>query len=702
MSERRLTRIQAGFSLFLTCLVICLVSVCYQAGLFSWIDFYIFDRHTSFRGPMETAGSIVLVSMDEKSAIELKRHKGTWSRLHLAQALNNLTEAGAEIIGLDFILSSPDLDPEVDRILADTMERCNNVILAWSAQGDGVFPMVMFQEAMLADGFIDLQPDRDDQILRNIRFLNPRPLEEEGGLQLLPSFSLELARSFGDIEFELDFSEEDHFLMGVQGEKQLILPYPDLLINFHGNYASFPNLSYADVVMNRFSPEIVSGKIVIIGSCLITDKDFFATPFTRFLNSVDQLKDKFGSGIEWSVVELDYGMSCHANGVETILSQKFPRRIKSSMVFTLVLLMGLLGMLVYTSRISMFWEMILIGIGLAALTGVSHLLFVKSLVWIEVAPLMSVLLLQFVGGVSLQKFFERKKKALITTLFGRYVSSRVVDELISGDIEYSLEGRRQELTMLFSDIRGFTTMSERLGARDTSLFLNTYFSAMIPLVFKYQGTLDKLMGDAVMAFFGAPVYFSDHPVKAAQTALDMLDALNRLKENREVRGIGDLDVGIGINTDEVTVGNLGSDEFMDYTVIGDPVNLASRLEGLNKVYGTKIILSEFTAAKLDERFLLRELDTVRVKGKGDAVTLFELMGYRDKAEDKIVEMKGIFESGLAEYRKKEWDSACQAFEKVLQLRPDDPPSKLYLARIEEFRKSPPADDWDGVTAFSHK
>jgi adenylate cyclase len=225
---------------------------------------------------------------------------------------------------------------------------------------------------------------------------------------------------------------------------------------------------------------------------------------------------------------------------------------------------------------------------------------------------------------------------------------------------------------------------------------------MIPIVFDHQGTLDKLMGDAIMAFFGAPETMDDHAVKAAETALDMVQRLEALKAEKPVKGIEHLRVGIGINTGQVTVGNLGSQRFVDYTVIGDTVNLGSRLEGLNKNYGTSIIVSQSTAFRLDKRFVLRELDLVRVKGKEDAVGIFELVGFREGLDPEVLQRVAHFESALCKYRDQAWRDAEASFRELLKNCPEDGPVKLYLDRTCAMMECPPSSDWECVTVFKTK
>jgi adenylate cyclase len=688
-----------------TCLVLVSVSIIfgYRAGLFSRLDNYLYDLNIIWRGPQPPSDRITLVLMDEESAVRLNRHRGQWSRRNLAAALDHICEAGAAVVGLDLVMAAADSDPAADRLLARSIRECDNVVLARVSAAQGVAeitPLDLFQEEMIGDGFIDLPLDRDG-VLRKIRFFNAKPLAD-GGVQLLPAFALEISRLFLNLEFDFDFSGRDYFLMGGSTENRVKLPYPELLINYLGDYRSFNAVSFADAVEKRVPPENLRGKIVLIGSTLATQKDFFTTSFSRFQRDTGHLANRFKS-IDQNVQGFDEpGLACHAHAVETILGQNFIRHVTGKSVLWLIAFLGWCGLPFYLPRLSMSLEILLCFAALAGLVLISHLLFLKQGVQLDIAPLLGIFSGQFIVGTALQKSFDRRKTALITSLFGKYVSSGVVNELIKGDIATTLEGRRENLTILFSDLRGFTTTAEKLGAKETGRLLNLYFDAMIPLVFNHQGTLDKLMGDAVMAFFGAPLPLPDHPAKGAETALAMLEKLRELKRRGEVNGAEELDIGIGLNTGEVTVGNLGSNVFMDYTIIGDPVNLASRLEGLNKVYGTRILCSEFTAGKLDGRFLLRDLDIVKVKGKALAVTIHELAGWRDQQEESTLALFTLFAKGIAAYRGRRWDRAEQLFRQALEVSPGDGPTRLYLERLGRFRENPPPPDWRGVTIFDHK
>ena len=702
MNGRSLLRNQIIASGSTTILVILLAVAGYAFGLFARSDNFLYDLNYRWRGPVATSNRVALVLMDDQSGADLHRKKGSWSRKNLAIALNNLCRAGAEIIGLDLILSAPDPDPDADAILTAAIARCNNVVLARvsSAPGTGeINPLPRFIEASIGDGFIDLPLDPDD-VLRKVSFFNAK--NAEGGLQLLPSFSLELSRTFLNLDFNFDFSAGDHFLMGAPDSPRLRLPYPDLLINYYGDFSQFANLRYSDVVLGHFDPTAVRGKIVILGSTMVSQKDYFSTPYSRFQRGTNRFKDKFGMLVDRVLGAMEPGMACHAHAVETIINNNFITPVSERNTIILICLLGLAGLVFYISRNNMAMETGFLIVGVFGVLAASYLLFIKGNIRLSSAGMIYVIAGQFVAGTVLQKAFNRKKSSMVTNLFGKYVSSSVVNEIIRGDLSATLEGRRAELTILFSDLRSFTTLSERLGARDTGILLNRYFDAMIPIVFDQQGTLDKLMGDAIMAFFGAPLELEDHPERGAVTALLMMKKLVELKKDPDIPGVEGLNIGIGLNSGEVTVGNLGSNVFMDYTIVGDAVNLASRLEGLNKVYGTNIIVSEFTATALNPvRFITRELDLVKVKGKERAVRIYELAGFAEDIDEARREAISTFEKGLAAYRARQWDEAETLFAGVAS-QGNDKAAELYLERIGKMRAEPPAEDWDGVCAFDHK
>jgi adenylate cyclase len=271
-----------------------------------------------------------------------------------------------------------------------------------------------------------------------------------------------------------------------------------------------------------------------------------------------------------------------------------------------------------------------------------------------------------------------------------------------------VEPRKTEITVMFSDIRGFTTISEKLDAQDLALFLNGYLSDMTKIVFDTQGTLDKYIGDAVMAFWGAPFEEPDHAANACNASLVMMKTVRAMQKQWEAEGKPKLDIGIGLNSGPASVGNMGSALRYGYTALGDTVNLSSRLEGLNKEYGTHILVNESTyAAVKDAGYLFRELDIIRVKGKLQPVTIYELVGKlseleHDSGYSELKQRLQNFAAARQLYRKRDWEQAQHAFQEILTGTPDDGPSRMYWKRCQEYLFDEPPIGWDGVFTMTHK
>ncbi len=294
-----------------------------------------------------------------------------------------------------------------------------------------------------------------------------------------------------------------------------------------------------------------------------------------------------------------------------------------------------------------------------------------------------------------------REKEHIRETFGQYVDPRIVRGLLEKRLPTE-GGQRQVMTVFFSDLADFTRMCEGLTPDSTVRFLNRYFSLMAELINARQGIIDKFIGDSVMAFWGPPFTGeSDHAALCCQAALEQMDRLEGFRANLPnllgIRsGLPEVDVRMGIATGEMTVGNIGSDTVRGYTVIGDIVNLSSRLEQANKFYGTHILVSEDTRDLTNEAFAFREIDSLRVMGKTEPVRVFELLGQAGALSPAQQALVAAFEGGLAHYRGRDWDAAEVAFGECLETVPDDPPSRVFLDRIRAFRQSPPGPDWDGV------
>jgi adenylate cyclase len=309
----------------------------------------------------------------------------------------------------------------------------------------------------------------------------------------------------------------------------------------------------------------------------------------------------------------------------------------------------------------------------------------------------------FLTATTYRFFSEERAKRKARESFSRFLAPAIVDEVLGREGSLQLGGEKRELTALFADIRGFTTISERLDPPRLLELLNQYLTPMTDIIVsRHQGTLDKYMGDAIMAFWGAPQPQPDHALRACRAALDMLDDLERLRRGWHQAGLPDIDIGIGLNTGAMSVGFVGSqDRFYNYTILGDAVNLASRLEGANKFYGTRIIIGPNTYDQVRERVVARQLDLVRVKGKLEPVRIYELLGLgpASAADAAFLEAFGW---GHGAWLAQRWEEAMVHFREADRLRGGDECSRLYLARCERMRREPPGPDWDGAYTMESK
>ena len=295
-----------------------------------------------------------------------------------------------------------------------------------------------------------------------------------------------------------------------------------------------------------------------------------------------------------------------------------------------------------------------------------------------------------------------KERDFIKSTFERYVSPTVATEIINNPDMLNLGGERKTLTILFADIGDFTHLSETLQPEEVVIRLNEYFHGMNDAIMEYNGTIDKFQGDSVIAFWGAPIAQENHALLACQAAIKCRRFLNKLEEEWVAWGLPPRTYRFGINTGEVVVGNIGSTTRFEYTVIGDDVNLASRLEGANKNYGTQIMISEATYSLIKDALIAREIDIIRVVGKAEPIRVYELVEEKEKVNEERARVIKHFESGIHAYRNRQWKDAISRFEHVLQLSPDDKPAKVYIQRCREYQLTAPAKDWNGVYTLSTK
>jgi adenylate cyclase len=459
-----------------------------------------------------------------------------------------------------------------------------------------------------------------------------------------------------------------------------LLPDPvgRTMINYQGPVRTYPYRSIADVALRNFPPGTFRDKIVLVGASATGIGDMRATPY---------------GGVTFPGIEV------HANVIDNILNHHFLRRGMNQVLWdlSLILVFGvLLGLWLALTRPQNMWFGLLLAVPfLAGLYGA----FLKGW-WLN----LTIPMLTLVANVSLVALYrvvvEEREKRKVRGSFQQYLSPEVIRRLL--EQPQLVEPRKTEITVMFSDVRAFTAISETLDAQDLAALLNRYLSDMTRIIFNTKGTLDKYIGDAVMAFWGAPFEDQDHAVRACRTALEMMQRVAELREEWRSAGRPPFDIGIGLNTGTASVGNMGSQLRYGYTAMGDAVNLSSRLEGLNKEYRTHIIVGSATfEAARDAGFLFRELDLIRVKGKLQPVTIYELVALEDAGAEHE-ERLNAFARGRDSYLHREWLEAQKMFQEVLDRWPDDGPARTYWKRCQDYLFEAPTESWDGVFVMTHK
>ncbi len=402
-----------------------------------------------------------------------------------------------------------------------------------------------------------------------------------------------------------------------------------------------------------------------------------------------------------------FGIEILAQGFQTIVENSYIRKPNPLWSMFLILCIGSVsGILFFKDRGFLINTVILVLSG-GIVWGLSQYLFSARNLWIDLAPLEIVIIVNYVAGLGFQRAVALYNQNQVKGLFRHYVSPAVIEEMLKHPEKVQLGGERKFLTVLFSDIRGFTTISEGMESQALAEFLNEYLTAMTAIILKYHGTLDKYIGDAIMAIYGAPIDQDDHAARTCAAALDMMAKLHELQQQWRTQGKPMIEIGIGINSGIMSVGNMGSETRFDFTVMGDQVNLGARLEGANKQYRTNILLSEYTYHEIHKGarlspFIVREIDLVRVKGKKEPVKIYELIGRTGRLDSDTLQRIELFEQGLAAYRMMDWDTAIEKFKHALSLKLDDIPAQLYIQRCRAYQIEPPSPDWDGVYTMTTK
>ena len=561
---------------------------------------------------------------------------------------------------------------------------------AWEKRGGGqVAQAVEANIASLAEsarsfGFINNNPDSDGTMRRAgllIRYQNA---------EFFPSLAFQVMREYQQVpDQELKAFLNENGLERIEFGAHTLRPRPDstVLINYAGPFGAYPHYSMVEVMEGEVSPATFRDKIVLLGPTALGIGDIRNTPF---------------QGPTYMGVEI------HANVVDNLLHVDEPGRAflrrgnREEMVDLAGILFFGLGLGWWFGKTKPAWATLSAAAVFALFLVLVVVAFGRWGMWLSFVVPAGTLLANYAGVTSFRMIFEEREKRKVRRTFQQYVSPGVI-RLLEQDPGRFLRrgGETKELTIMFADIRGFTSLSEGLTADEVVTLLNEYLGEMTEILFQRWGTLDKYIGDAIMAFWGSPFPQEDYAQRACSAALDMCARLEELNLRWREENRPTLAIGVGLNTGPVNVGNMGSDRRLAWTVMGDNVNLASRLEGLTKEYGVRMVVSESTWQQVQSHFVGRDLDRIRVKGKQQPVGVYELLGFRQNAEQHG-ELLAAFGDALRAYRRRQWREAVAGFEALLGRWPQDGPSQLFLRRSREFLAEAPPPDWDGVYVMKTK
>lgn len=707
------------------------------------LDIFFYDLRVRVQD-VKLDPRIVIVDIDEKSLNEIGRWP--WSRNRMAELVTHMTEHyQVRAAGFDVQFSEPDLSSgyttlqmlantemkdtpgfakkveglkpvlDYDELFAGALKD-KPIVLGYfisEKQKKGVLPQPAFTEAALdgrslraitasgyeanieilqkaarAGGFFNAELDPDG-ILRS------SPLVQKIGDSFYESLGLATARvALGATAMQPVFVNTSDRNYGVLDSLVLNntphakrIPVEDLMrvrIDYRGKGGpaggGFRYISATDVMHDRVPFEDLAQRIVLVGTTAAGLNDLRAAP----------MNNEFP------------GVEAHANIIASIMDGQFKQKPDYAVGFNLVqvLFVGI----ILIAALSLLRPLLSILCVLAMSAGVIWFNFwiyrVHGLV-LPVAITLILILSLFILNVAWGYWFEFRKGKAMTNLFGEYVAPELVEVMADDPEHYNMEGDKRELTIMFADVRGFTTISEGLEANDLREYINLYLTAMSENIRGNRGTLDKYIGDCVMAFWGAPVALPDHATRGVATALLMQVTAEKLNGDFIARGWPPLKIGIGLNTGEVRVGDMGSKIRKAYTVMGDPVNLASRLEGITKAYGVGVVVGEITMRAAPE-YAYRELDRVKVKGKNEPVAIFQPVALERELDEATRRELARWHNALDLFRAQRWDGAEAIIRELSEEFPNRYLYELYLEDIADYRANPPGPDWDGVTTFKTK
>jgi adenylate cyclase len=652
------------------------------------------DLRFTLRGAREPTHAVAVVGIDERSLARYGRWP--WPRSRLAELVDRLERLGTRTIAFDTVFDQPDA-PNDPRFAA-AMRASGRVVLGEFFSFDEPPPTVLpvFNELSVRD-----RGGRVEHLHAATAFHGPVPVladaaADVGHVNFLPdgdgSFRrLPLALRMGDaVAPALAVAALRHWLGGrdalltLAGPGDVTLTVGDhvlalddtaeMRIDFLGPPGTVTNLSALDVLEDRVGRPALEGKLVLIAPTAV-GFDSRPTPFS-------------GSAP---------GVEIHASVIDNLIAGRGlvrPPWVVPAEAAGLIVLGLLTGLLIW-------WRAFAGAVGAMALyaiyLSVSQFAFAFQGIVTSVVYPLALVVGSTLAGLSYQYATEARQRRWVRSAFDAYVGSDVADMLAREPERLGLGGEKRALSILFTDIRGFSTISEHMQPDELAELLTEHLGAQTTTVFRHEGFVDKYIGDAIMAFWGAPLAVPDHARRACLTALDIASAMPGLRARWGMRGWPDIQIGIGVATGEAIVGNFGSAQRFSYTAISDDVNLASRLEGLNKFYGTAILISEQTRNEVGDEFVCREIDSVRVKGKTKPVTIYEVLCRRtDDAGGRMAHLAGAFTQAIMAYRRRRFTDAIEALNALRDEYPTDAAITRFLDRCRTLECDPPPETWDGV------
>ncbi|MBM4167824.1 MAG: CHASE2 domain-containing protein [Ignavibacteria bacterium] len=708
--------LKLGISLFIGLIVVSLTHV-FRFGLIQDIDFLTIDYRFQQRGAgkdIREGGDVVIVKISDEDTKALPGGF-PFPRSYYAHVIENLNRAGARVIAIDLTFAT---EAEGDSVLRALLEKTDNVVLGVKAATGGTTERYeirsreqrydnVFYDVNRQVGVVHVPSDRDGAVRRYLPMFNVEDF-------LTPTLAFAaLNRYYGEPPGSTVSIQPETFVF-----QDRAIPRYDptsFMLNYYGPVESFRYVPFSHVIdderfwtqdeldieeqLNTFDEntmKLFKDKIVLIGSTMAEERDYHTVPIP---NPIDGGR-------------LMHGVEIHATAIQNVIDQNFIRHADPTFE------MGLIFALAIVSFFVIHWfkrlrlrHVVLLEIGalvivvlfMGAVFEYAILSFSNANTLVSVVNPSLAIILAYVGTIVHQYLAERQQKALIRSVFSHYINPSVVNELIANPEKATLGGDKRELTVFFSDIAGFTSISEQLAPEELVLLLNEYLEEMTRIIFRYEGTLDKYEGDAIMAFWGAPIPQQDHALRTCRAALDMQKRLTVLRTKWKKEGKPAIEVRCGINTGVMIVGNMGGQERFDYTVIGDSVNLASRLEGANKQYGSNIMISEFTHEKIKNAVTVRELDLIQVKGKTEPVKVFELLGLSDlQMNENQKQSLELYQEGLKLYRERKFEEAAAYMEQAMKFDPECRAAQIYIERSQLYRITPPPSEWNGVFVMTTK